>query len=177
MNLTFNYFVNYHAAIGVTYKAFLLTRILKELSDYILSLLSSCMHLTVNIILQVGPTYGRKTMTGLLRSQGILAGEKQIGHALAQVQPDYHLRRLTRTECETNPHPYFSEYFGHKLHIDQNEKLVMFGVTHVAAIDGYSKKVVGFVSMPVKNNVEIYTHLFRYVLYTIQVFQSFSHIV
>ena len=76
-------------------------------------------------------------MKGLLRSQGVLAGEKQVGHALAEVQPQYHYQRLTRTESETNPHPYFAEYFGHKVHIDQNEKLVMFGVTHIAAIDGY----------------------------------------
>ena len=94
-------------------------------------------------------------MKGLLRSQGVLADEKQVGHALAEVQPQYHYQRLTRTESETNPHPYFAEYFGHKVHIDQNEKLVMFGVTHIAAIDGYSSKIVGFISMPVKNNVEI----------------------
>ena len=110
---------------------------------------------------QVGPTYGRKTMQGLLWSQGIVAGEKQVGHPLAEVQPDYYLRRLTRTESEMNPHPYFSQYFGHKLHVDQIEKLSMFGVTHVAAIDGYSRKIVGFITLPVKNNVEMYNHLFR----------------
>jgi hypothetical protein len=40
----------------------------------------------------------------------------------------------------------------------------MYGVTHICAIDGYSGKVVEFVSMrmPVKNNIEIYNHLFRY---------------
>ncbi|KAK2836228.1 hypothetical protein Q7C36_014097 [Tachysurus vachellii] len=32
-------------------------------------------------------------------------------------------------------------YMGHKIHMDQNEKLAMFGVTHVLAIDGFSKKV------------------------------------
>ena len=30
-----------------------------------------------------------------------------------------------------------AEYVGHKLHVDQNEKMVMFGVTHVMAIDGF----------------------------------------
>ncbi len=35
-----------------------------------------------------------------------------------------------------NPVP---EYFGH---IDQNEKLIRFGVTHVAASDGYSGKLL-----------------------------------
>ena len=52
----------------------------------------------------------------------------------------------------------------YKLHIDQNEKLVMYGVTHIGAVDGFSGKIVGFVSMPLKNNVEIYTHLYKYVV-------------
>jgi hypothetical protein len=43
---------------------------------------------------------------------------------------------------DRNPVPYEAEYFGHKMHMDQNEKLVMFGVTHVIAVDGYSCKVV-----------------------------------
>ena len=69
--------------------------------------------------------------------------------------------RERRTTQSLNPRPYRATYFGEKLHIDQNEKLVMFGVTHVCAIDGYSGKIVGFVSMPVKNNAEIYENLFR----------------
>ena len=60
-----------------------------------------------------------------------------------------------------NPVPYSADYFGHKLHCDQNEKLVMFGLTHVAAIDGYSGKVVAWTSMPVKNNLTIYDQLYR----------------
>ncbi len=40
----------------------------------------------------------------------------------------------------------------------QNEKLVMYGV---CAVDGYSGKIVQFITMPVKNNLEIYEHLFR----------------
>ena len=40
----------------------------------------------------------------------------------------------------------------------------MFGVTHICARDGYSGKVVAFASMPVKNNVEMYKHVFRSVL-------------
>ncbi len=50
---------------------------------------------------------------------------------------------------------------GHKLHVDQNEKLVMFGVTHVMAIDGFSKKVVGHSTMPIKNNIIIYEEVYR----------------
>ena len=47
-----------------------------------------------------------------------------------------------------NPVVYRANYFGEKLHFDQNEKLVMYGVTHVLAVDGYSRKIVGFVTMP-----------------------------
>ena len=60
-----------------------------------------------------------------------------------------------------NPVPYFASHFGDKLHFDQNEKLGMFGATHVLAIDGDSRKVVGFITIPVKNTVAIYEHLFR----------------
>lgn len=54
---------------------------------------------------------------------------------------------------------------GHKMHMDQNEKLVMFGVTHVIAVDGYSKKIVANATMPVKNNLSIYEEVYRSVLY------------
>ncbi|XP_041960404.1 uncharacterized protein LOC121718985 isoform X1 [Alosa sapidissima] len=60
-----------------------------------------------------------------------------------------------------NPVPYRAEYFGEKLHMDQNEKLVMFGVTHAMAIDGYSGKLVGHSTMPVKNNLVIYEEVYR----------------
>lgn len=50
---------------------------------------------------------------------------------------------------------------GHKLHLDQNEKLVMFGVTHVLAVDGYSSKIIANATMPVKNNLVIYEEVYR----------------
>ena len=52
-----------------------------------------------------------------------------------------------------NPTPYYAEYMGHKLHLDQNEKLGMFGVTHVLAVDGYSSKIVAHSTMPVKTTL------------------------
>ena len=54
-----------------------------------------------------------------------------------------------------NPIPYTSEYCGKKLHLNQNEKLAMFGVTDFLAVDGYSRKIVGMVTMPVKNTIAI----------------------
>ena len=104
--------------------------------------------------------YGRKTMQGFLASRGIKAGQRQIGKVLPKANPPYHTTRLNVAQQHLNPHPYVADYFGHKMHVDQNEKLVMFGVTHIAAIDGYSSMVVGFVSMLVKNNVEIYKEMF-----------------
>ena len=61
-----------------------------------------------------------------------------------------------------NPECYEAYYFGHKVHLDQNEKLAMFGVTHAIAVDGYSRRIVGHASMPVKNNLIIYEEVYRY---------------
>ena len=77
------------------------------------------------------------------------------------MNPHYHVLRLSRADCHLNPVPYHAGYFGYKLHVDQNEKLVMFGVTHICAIDGYSSMIVSFISMPIKNPVEIYKSLFK----------------
>ena len=74
------------------------------------------------------------------------------------VHPVYHRQRQTLTERQT--HNYIARYYGEKLHIDQNEKLVAFGVTHVCAIDGFTGLIMALCSMPVKNNVIIYEHVF-----------------
>ncbi len=99
-------------------------------------------------------------MTGMLASQGFRVSELRIGESLQRMNPGYHHKRQTRTERQTNPVPYRADYFGEKLHIDQNEKLVIFGVTHVCGVDDYSGKIVAFITMPIKNNVIIYEHLY-----------------
>ena len=60
-----------------------------------------------------------------------------------------------------NTLPYHAAYYGHKLHLDQNEKLAMFGVTHVLAVDGYSSEIVTYSTMPRKNNLTIYDNVLR----------------
>ena len=110
---------------------------------------------------QVGPTYGRKTTTGLLAAEGIHVAEKRVGAALRRVSGRYHVMRTVMAHQRTNPVPYSSDYFGQKVHVDQNEKLVMFGCTHVCAIDGHSGMIVGFMTMLAKNNILIYEGLFR----------------
>ena len=90
-------------------------------------------------------------------------GQNRIGKALATVAQNYYQRRRTTTARLINPIPYRADYFGHKLHIDQNEKLVMYGVVHVVAIDGHSRFIVAGTTMPVKNNVKIYKYIHRYI--------------
>ena len=110
-----------------------------------------------------GPSYGRRTMRGLLRSEGIFVGEQRVREAMQRTAPVYMERRRVNTYRHMNPVPYYAEYFGHKMHIDQNEKLIRFGVTHVAASDGYSGKILDVITMPIKNPILIYDQLFRYV--------------
>jgi len=94
-------------------------------------------------------------MTGLLSSRGIHVNQHRVSQSLNRVSPNYLRARQMATARQTNPVPYHADYAGHKLHIDQNEKMVMYGVTHIAAVDGYSGMIVGFLTMPVKNNLEI----------------------
>ena len=70
---------------------------------------------------------------------------------------------MTLTQRQTNPVPYVAQYFEEKLHIDQNEKLIAFGITHVCAVDGFSGKIIALCSMPIKNNRVIYEHIFLLV--------------
>ena len=51
--------------------------------------------------------------------------------------------------------PYNSQYFGHKLHIDLNEKLVHFNCVLIGAIDGFSGKILACQAVPKKNNFAI----------------------
>lgn len=100
-------------------------------------------------------------MTGLLASQGWRVAQSRVGASFTRVSPVYLAQRSVQShQGSKNPVPYTSRYFGEKVHVDQNEKLVLFGVTHICAIDGYSGKIVAFCSMPVKNNISIYENIY-----------------
>ena len=101
-------------------------------------------------------------MKGVLESKGYKVAESRVSDSLRRVAPVQYECRRRDTADRLNPMPYIALCFGHKLHIDQNEKLQMFGVTHVIARDGFSGKIVSFVTMPVKNNLVIYEGIFRY---------------
>jgi len=113
----------------------------------------------------VGPTFGRKMIKGYLdmKARGTFASERRVRESLSRVAPLYHYHRQRGTERQINPHPYTAEYHGHKLHMDQNEKLAAYGVVHVCSIDGFSRYIPSFACMSVKNNVLIYEHVYRWV--------------
>ena len=50
--------------------------------------------------------------------------------------------------------------------MNQNKKLAMFGVTHVADVNGFSRKIVGFIT-DCQSSKAIYKHLFRYKIVVI----------
>lgn len=110
---------------------------------------------------QVGPTYGQKMMKGYLQTKGIKVSESTVAKSLKRVAPESYQSRRQNTLDRRNPVQYAALYFGHKLHIDQNEKLKMYGVTHVVARDGFSGKIVSFVTMPIKSNTVIYDAIYR----------------
>ena len=72
-----------------------------------------------------------------------------MSQSLSRISPNYLSATQISTACQTNPVPYHVNYGGHKLHIDQNEKnIVIYGVTHIAVLDGLGGMIVGFVTIP-----------------------------
>ena len=101
-------------------------------------------------------------ITGYLRQKhNIKVGETRAGKALKDAAPICNQSRCSRTSRTVNPIPYRADYFGHKINFDQNGKLIAYGVTHVAAIDGHSRYIVGTCTMSIKHNVVIYEKLYR----------------
>jgi hypothetical protein len=77
-------------------------------------------------------------------------GVDSVGRSLWRVAPGLQVTRTCRARCHLNPLPYTARFFGDKVNFDQNEKLAMYGVTHVMAVDGLSRKIVGMISIPLK---------------------------
>jgi len=101
-------------------------------------------------------------MTGHLRhSRGLRVGVNRVGQPLKRFNPQYHRERQTSTTRHFNPVAYYAEYFGHKLHLDQNEKLIPYGLREVIVVDGYSSFITAKSVMPLKNNLVIYQEVFR----------------
>ena len=64
-------------------------------------------------------------MKGFLKSKAIDARDRRVGKVLSAVSPMYQMARCANVQRNINPVPYKADYFGHKLHIDQNGKVTM----------------------------------------------------
>ena len=101
-------------------------------------------------------------ITGYLRQKhNNKVGKTRVGKALKDTAPINSQSRRSRTSQAVNSIPYRADYFDHKINFDQNEKLIAYGVTHVAAIDDHSRYIVGTCTMSVKYNIMIYEKLYR----------------
>ena len=65
-------------------------------------------------------------MKGYIRQKyKVNISQRRISTALQMAAPQYHQRLQTNMARLTNPIPYKADYFRPKLHVDQNEKLVV----------------------------------------------------
>ena len=97
--------------------------------------------------LKVDLAYGRWRGIWHKSTELMLATKKKkVENALRSVAPHYHSRCQTdmydmcdsTTAQHVNSVSCKADYFGHKLYVDQNGKLEIYGFVHVAAIDGHS---------------------------------------
>ena len=64
---------------------------------------------------------------------------------------------------KANTIQYRVDYFAQKLHVNQNEKLEMYGVVHVVAIDGHSRFITCGAAMPMKSNKVIHAEAYKFI--------------
>ena len=63
-------------------------------------------------------------MTGYLRQKhNVVLQKKRVDTTFSMVSPKFRVQRRTCTTRAENLIPYRADYFGYKLHIDQNERL------------------------------------------------------
>ena len=63
-----------------------------------------------------------------MRSQGLTVAKHRIAAALKNADPEASSVRLKTMGRSLNPVPYSANGFGHKYHLDQNEKLIHYGM-------------------------------------------------
>ena len=86
----------------------------------------------------------------LLSSKGKCVSEVKVRKSLKKFDPACHQIKHETAGTPVNPKCYNADYFDDKVHLDQNEKLKMFGVTHVMARDDFSRMIVAFLRFLLK---------------------------
>ena len=64
--------------------------------------------------------YGREILTGYLRSKGTSISEKTVTKVMMKIHPYHASERRFKAVQNLNPKSYHADYFGQKLHVDQN---------------------------------------------------------
>ena len=82
---------------------------------------------TFTFTIQLGASCGIRPIKGYLRCQGITASQQRISDILKSLNPEASNHRRETMGRVLNPIPYSSDGFGHKYHLDQNEKLIHYG--------------------------------------------------
>lgn len=126
-----------------------------------LKIMIHCMKLVPSTSFQVGPTYGASTLQGYLRTKGIQVSKATIHEVQKKANPIAFKQRKHDLLDKRNPIPYYAPYFGYRGHIDQNEKLVRYGVVHVVLRDGHSGFIENWITLPSKNPIRLYSKFFR----------------
>ena len=101
-------------------------------------------------------------LTGTLRSAGINVAEYRVAQAMIIADPENHLLRVQDGQKRFNPVPYNAKYFGHKLHVDLNEKLVDYNCLIIGCIDGYCGFLLEIICIHRKNCLDVYD-MYRYI--------------
>ena len=91
--------------------------------------------------------YSLKLTYGVMKAKGIDAGETKIGKVFDEINPDADKESQEIVSNSFNPKIYNAIYFGHKIYYGQNEKIGMFGIVHVCALDRFSGKIVEHATM------------------------------
>ena len=112
----------------------------------------------------MGENYGRKMMHGVMKAKGINVVETKTGKKLGEFNPEAQRKRQNVADRSLNPKIYNAEYFGHKIHYHQNEKLGMFGIVHACAQAGFSGKADRHATMARKNNLVIYEEIYSLMI-------------
>ena len=91
----------------------------------------------------------------LSQKHKVTISQIRVALALRVVAPIYHQRRQANIARMINLIPYRAVYFRNKLHVDQNEKLIIYAVTHFFAMNGHLRFKSSETTMPIKNNKNI----------------------
>ena len=81
----------------------------------------------------MGENYGRKMMHVVMKTKVINVSETKISKKFGEINPEAQRKRQNVAGRLLNPKVYKAKYFGQKIYYNQNEKLGMFGVSHVCA--------------------------------------------